>query len=288
MNASTAFSIETIIPTQKAEAFGKGLLLANGVILTGVAGFSALADLAGHYLGRGPFAMYEGNLDSIAFYEAHGLGLIVALLLVAYRNWPTARWHWIAAAMHTLLGGANLMFWPIFAEMNALPMGIAATAMHWTFVALQVVAALARTPSILSGPGAWFRASAAVTLVTGVALHLSSLPLGREVFQQSVLTPLVDTIFAVPMIIAGVAGVMLWRRAILPSLWEKLVYGFVIVVLLGSIVLHAKTAITWDTSYVLAFPAWYPLASFVYLSLLTVFCVSRRFTPAPVAAGRLK
>ena len=28
------------------------------------------------------------------------------------------------------------------------------------------------------------------------------------------------------MTIAGLAGLLLWRRAILPTLWEKLVYGF--------------------------------------------------------------
>ena len=280
MNASTALSTETIAATPASDRFGKGLLLVNGLVLSVVGLGSFLADLAGHFFGLGPFAMYEGNLDSIAFFEAHGFALLVAILLIVHRNWPTARWNWVAAAMHTLLGGGNLVFWPLFAANNSLTLGVVTTAMHITLVALHLIAALARTPAIVSGPGATFRIASGITLATGVALHVSSLPLGREVFHQNVLTPLVDTIFAIPMTIAGIAGLLLWRRAILPSLWETIVYGFVVLFLLFSVVIHVRTLFTWDTSYVLAFPAWYPLPALVYLSLIGLFAVSRRFTPA--------
>jgi hypothetical protein len=152
--------------------------------------------------------------------------------------------------------------------------------MHLTFVALHLVAALARSPDVVRGPGGLFRVASGVTIATGIALHVSSLPLGREVFHQSVLTPLVDTIFAIPMTIAAVAGLLLWRRAILPSLWEKIAYGFIVLFLLGSVVIHLRTLFTWDTSYVLAFPAWYPIPAMFYLSLIGLFAVTRRFRPA--------
>lgn len=280
MNASTAFSTETIVAPPAAERFGKGLLLVNGLVLSAVALVSGLADLAGHFFGLGPFAMYQGNLDSLAFVEAHGLALIVAILLVVHRNWPTARWHWVGAAMHTLLGGCNLIFWPLFAANNSLTLGVVTTAMHIAFVLLHVTAGLARSPALVTGPGATFRIASGITLATGIVLHVSSLPLGREVFHQSVLTPLVDTIFAIPMTIAGLAGLLLWRRAVLPSWWEKIAYGFVVLFLLGSIVIHLRTLFTWDTSYVLSFPAWYPLPALVYLSLIGLFTVTRRFQPA--------
>jgi hypothetical protein len=280
MNASTAFSTQTVVPSSRAEKFGKGLLLVNGTVLAAVATVSFFADIAGHFFGAGPFATFKGNYDSIAFVEAHGLALIISILLLVHRKWPTARWHWVAAAMHALLGGSNLVFWPLFVETGTVPMGILTTAMHLSFVALHVVAALARTPALVTGPGATFRVASGITLAMGIVLHVSSLPLGREVFQQQVLTPLVDTIFAIPMAIAGIAGLLLWRRAILPSLWEKLAYGFVVIFLLGSVLLHLQTIFTWSTSYVLSFPAWYPLPAMAYLSLIGLFAVTRRFQPA--------
>jgi hypothetical protein len=128
-------------------------------------------------------------------------------------------------------------------------------------------------------PGA-FRIASVLTLVTGIALHGSRLFVGPEFFQQQILTPLADAVFAVPMIIAGVLMAALWRRAILPALWEKIAYGFVALFLLGSVVIHARTIFTWDTSYINAFPAWYPYLAVSYLALILLFCVTRRFGPA--------
>jgi hypothetical protein len=144
MNASTAFSTETVIATPAAERFGKRLLLVNGIVLGLVALCAGAADLVGHFFGMGPFSMYAGNYDSIAFVEAHGLALILASLFIAYRDWPSAGWHWIAAAVHLLLGGANLTFWTLFVQTGTVPMGIITTSMHLGFVALHGVAVIAR------------------------------------------------------------------------------------------------------------------------------------------------
>jgi len=122
-----------------------------------------------------------------------------------------------------------------------------------------------------------FHVTSVLTIVTGIGLHVSRLPLGPVVFQQSVLTPLTDTLFAIPMSIAGLTMAWLWRRALLPTLWEKIAYGFVTLFLLGSIIIHARTAITWDTSYINEFPAWYPYLAVVYLGLIGLFCATRRF-----------
>jgi hypothetical protein len=128
-------------------------------------------------------------------------------------------------------------------------------------------------------PGA-FRSASAITLVTGIALHGSRLFVGPEFFQTQILTPTADAIFAVPMITAGVLMAMLWRRAILPAMWEKISYGFVTLFLLLSVVIHGKTIVTWDTSYINAFPAWYPYLAVTYLAAILVFCLTRRFNPA--------
>ncbi len=108
-------------------------------------------------------------------------------------------------------------------------MGIVTTMMHIGFVALHVGAGLWRTPGLVTGPGAVFRLVSGITLATGIVLHVSSLPLGPEVFQQNVLTPVVDTVFAIPMTIAGILpGCCCGGAPILPALWEKVAYGFVV------------------------------------------------------------
>jgi hypothetical protein len=135
------------------------------------------------------------------------------------------------------------------------------------------------TAAYFAGLPGLFHVTSAITILTGMTLHGSRLPLGPEVFQHSVFTPLVDSIFAVPMTIAGISMALLWRRAVLTALWEKIVYAFSTVFFLGSIVLHAKTIVTWDTSYVNVFPAWYPYLAVVYLGLIGLFCVTRRFKP---------
>lgn len=263
-----------------AERFGQRLLLVNGIALSAIALVAFLSDLAGAFLNIGGFAsvLYR-NDAAIGMTEAHGLALIGAVLLVANRKASGSRFNFAAAAMHLLLGSANLMFWPIYAEHGLLVMGYLTTAMHIVFFVAELGAALWRKPEIVTGPGALFRVTAGLTIFIGVGLHISRLPLGPEYFQLHVLTPMADIAFAVPMTIAGIAGAVLWRRALLPQLWEKLAYGFVVIFFLGSIVIHLKTAITWDTSYVNAFPAWYPIVALVYLSLIGLFAVSRRSAP---------
>jgi hypothetical protein len=46
---------------------------------------------------------------------------------------------------------------------------------------------------------------------------------------------------------------------------------------LVSVVLHLRTLVTWDTSYVLAFPAGYPLVAMSLMLALIVFVINQRF-----------
>jgi hypothetical protein len=282
MNASTPLtSPVSIVPTASAERFGKTLLLINGIVLAGVAFVQAIFDLSGAFLDLGPTASaLHLNPDAIGYFEAHALALLAAVVILAHRNAPHAGWHWFAAAVHLVLGAANLLFWTSFTSYGLTPMGIVATGMHAAFVALNLVAGLARTPWILGAPGATFRVASAITIVTGISLHMMRLPLGPERFVAEAFTPLADAIFAIPMTTAGLAGLLLWRRAILPARWEKLAYGFVVFFFLFSVIIHVRTIFTWDTSYTLLFPSWYPLAALIYLSIIGLFAVTRRFNPA--------
>ena len=281
MNASTAFITETIVATPAAERFGKGLLLVNGTLLALTGAAQGMFDLAGYFLNLGPTAaaLYQ-NPDAIGFLEAHGLALIIGLLMVLNRNAQGAAWHWIGASVHLLLGAANLLFWPVFEVNGLVPMGVAATAAHVLFFALQTTSAFARTPSVFGAAGAWFRGLTLVTLATGAVLHGASLPLGREAFVQQLFTPAFDAVFAVPMTAAAALGWLLLPRAIFRAAWERAVYLVMLVYFSLSVVIHARTLFTWDTSYVLAFPVWYSLPLFAVFGLLAAFTIRQQFRPA--------
>ena len=75
--------------------------------------------------------------------EAHGLALILA---VAFWRAPSVRfWHLTAMAATALLGTANLVFWQLFVDSDALAVGYLATSLHYTFAAAQLPAALTAT-----------------------------------------------------------------------------------------------------------------------------------------------
>ena len=84
--------------------------------------------------GTGTEAVLLGDAPGtgIGFIEAHGLALIIGLTL-----WPVAysrHWHAFLAAVHLLLGTANLLFWQFFIAVDVLIVGYATTAARWLFV----------------------------------------------------------------------------------------------------------------------------------------------------------
>ena len=121
------------------------LLTVNGAALALTGLVQSTFDLSGYFLNKGPLgpSLY-GNPDTLAFVEAHGLAVIIGLLLIVHRNAASVLWHRIAAATHVLLGTANLMFWAAFEQYDLVPMGIVATAMHMFFAATQTTAAALR------------------------------------------------------------------------------------------------------------------------------------------------
>lgn len=125
-----------------------------------------------------------------------------------------------------------------------------------------------------------FKGFTLLTLATGLCLHGSSLLMTREHFVETIFTPQFDVVFAIPMSIAGLTGAWLYRRAVFAALWQRLVYLFLCAYFLISIVLHVRTWFTWDTSYVLAFPWFYPYVAMTLMVLLGLFTIQQRFAPA--------
>jgi len=101
-----------------------------------------LFDIRGVLFGLGPQGrvLAQAPYAGISFVEAHGLAVILAVLL--WRAFPTRSWHVTAMAMEILLGTSNLAFWQMFVATDALAVGYVTTALHWLFVAAQMTAAM--------------------------------------------------------------------------------------------------------------------------------------------------
>lgn len=93
------------------------LILRANALYIGVAGAtSILLDLRGAWYGLGPQGRILAGVPhaAIGFVEAHGLAVILAVLL--WRAVPSRSWHLTAAVMVALLGTSNLVFWAVRAR----------------------------------------------------------------------------------------------------------------------------------------------------------------------------
>jgi hypothetical protein len=118
------------------------ILRANALYI-GIAGCAGVIfDIRGVLYGLGPQgrALADAPYAGIGFVEAHGLAVILAVVL--WRARPERAAHLTALAVVALLGTANLAFWQVFVAMDALTMGYVTTALHWTFAALNLAAAV--------------------------------------------------------------------------------------------------------------------------------------------------
>ena len=117
------------------------ILRANAACLLAASIGGLAMDILGSFFARGPESRIVAAApgSGIGFIEAHGLALIIGVLL--WRAAPVRSWHLTAAAVHALLGTANLVFWSFFVLSGALAAGYVTTGMHWLFVGLQLLAA---------------------------------------------------------------------------------------------------------------------------------------------------
>ena len=118
------------------------ILRANALYLLIAATGGFVSDVRGAFFGAGPVGVIVAAAPhaAIGFIEAHGLALIIGVLL--WRAEPTRAWHLAAAAVHVLLGTANVVFWPIFMAADMLVVGYVTTALHVAFALMQLLAAV--------------------------------------------------------------------------------------------------------------------------------------------------
>ena len=120
--------------------YGNLLVRLNAGFLMLASAGGLFTDIAGSFFGRGPEAILLGDAPGtgIGFIEAHGLALIIGVTLwrIAYSR----NWHAVLAAVHVLLGTANLLFWQFFIAADVLVVGYVTTAAHWLFVVAHLAA----------------------------------------------------------------------------------------------------------------------------------------------------
>ena len=104
------------------------------LMLFGLSGITL--DLLGYFAGIGVWSeVLFNNPLAIGAVEAHGLAIIIAVLLLRHAAAEDTRvWHVTAGAVHLLLGICNLVFWQVFINVGIVPVGIVATTYHFVFV----------------------------------------------------------------------------------------------------------------------------------------------------------
>ena len=124
----------------------------NKLILRLNAGFLMLIgflqmtfELLSHYKGVGPLAdRFIASPYTIGFFEAHGLAVLMGVLLWRASAKPERFRHQFAVVVHILLGGANLLFWNSFVQLNFVLPGIVATVFHGIFIVSEIYCARSR------------------------------------------------------------------------------------------------------------------------------------------------
>ena len=110
----------------------------DGGFLAIAGSFGLLADITGHFFGVGPMAEMFGSPYTIGGFEAHGLAIILGVLLLrAAKVGDRRSWHALGLSVHVLLGSANLLFWSSFLQLDVLMIGVVTTALHSVFICAQ-------------------------------------------------------------------------------------------------------------------------------------------------------
>jgi hypothetical protein len=112
-----------------------------------------------------------------------------------------------------------------------------------------------------------FKALASLTFTIGFALHSLRLIIGVENIVRYVVTPPADIAFGVVILAAAIPGILSWRRYS-GGTGGRVLYGFMMFMLIISVPIHFSTLVTWSTQYLATSPAWYSAAEVPMFAVL--------------------
>lgn len=107
-----------------------------------------------------------------------------------------------------------------------------------------------------------------LTLIIGAYFHLSNLVFGTDLLLERLMTPLADSIFAIPMLLGGVLVILARKEIHYRNKFEKFVVYFTAIYFLASTPLHVQTFISQSTDYVRIFPVWYSAVFLAYTGVI--------------------
>jgi hypothetical protein len=120
----------------------KTVLKLNAAFLILIGSLQMIFESLSHFKGLGPLSdRFMGSPFTIGFFEAHGLAALMGLLLWRASANPEKFWHQFAIVIHVLLGGANLLFWSSFVQLDFVLPGIIATVFHGVFIIFEAYCA---------------------------------------------------------------------------------------------------------------------------------------------------
>ena len=125
--------------------------------------------------------------------------------------------------------------------------------------------------------GFYFRPLAILVIATGFYLHLTRLFVGDTILIQYILTPLFDQLFAVPMTLAGIAGIMSWKQMGFRSRGHKAFMRFIVIYITVSIPLHIATYFTHSTEFTRVFPIWLSAAYLPFFAAVILAILRLRY-----------
>ena len=130
----------------------------------------------------------------------------------------------------------------------------------------------------------WFslaRMGVAITLVTGIFMHLSRLVFGIDLTLQNLITPGFDSAFAVVLLLATFAVFMARKEVLIRNGLDKFLFYFTLVYFTLSIPLHVRSwFVPENTQMLRIFPAWYSLFFLVMTGLMLIGWSNLRPKPA--------
>ena len=120
--------------------------------------------------------------------------------------------------------------------------------------------------------GFYFQFAAITTILTGLYMHISRVFIGDDLLIQHIFTPLFDRVLTLPMLYAGVTGLLIWNRIRFNNTRHKIVYGLALFYIAGSVPLHIWNAyINNTTEYIRWFPLWFTFLLFpIYAGIITL------------------
>lgn len=93
----------------------------------------------GYSLGAGPFAGLAGEPLAVGAVEAHGLAVLMGVLLWKGAAGDRRLWHGVAFSVHLFLGVCNLLFWEVYILMGVPMAGVVSTIAHAAFAGAHLV-----------------------------------------------------------------------------------------------------------------------------------------------------